>query len=452
MTVRVPPGPTALSAITHFRRVRRDPPAYFGWLSRTYGDVSMARIGPRRICVITDPELVREVLVTKQRNFTKTRALRRAGLLLGDGLLTSEGDHWLRQRRLMQPAFHKARVDGYATSMVEFAERASERWHDGECLDIHREMMRLTLAIACATLFSARVESEADEIADALETAMSLFRRLTMPFSELLDNLPLAANRRFAAARARLDATVNRIIRERRADGRDAGDVLSMLLLAQDDAGSGEGMTDEQVRDEVLTLFLAGHETTANALSWTWYLLARNPRVETALHSEIDAVLGDRRASAADLERLHYTRAVIAESMRLYPPAWAVGREAKEQFELGGYTIPAHTMLFMSQWLIHHDERWFSDPLEFRPERWTPEMEQSLPKFAYFPFGGGPRKCIGESFAWMESVLVLATLARRWRVKLADPDHVVMPRAVITLRPAGGIGAVLERRLTASAG
>jgi len=441
---RLPPGPSALSAVTHFRRVRRDPRIYFGWLRDTYGDVAMARIGPRRICVVSEPELVREVLVNQQRIVTKTRALRRAALLLGNGLLTSEGDDWLRQRRLIQPAFHRNRIAGYADTMAAFAQRRSSTWRDGSAIDAHAEMMSLTLAIAGETLFGARVEHEATEIAEALEIAMSMFRRMTMPFSELLDRLPLPANRRFAVARARLDATVHRMIAERRASGVDTGDVLSMLLLAQDES-DGTGMTDEQVRDEVLTLFLAGHETTASALAWTWYLLARNSDAERALHREVDSVLGEHTPTAADLERLPYTRAVLAESMRMYPPAWTLGRETHAPMTLGGYDVPVGTMVFMSQWLIHRDARWFPEPLAFRPERWTPEFESTLPRMAYFPFGGGPRKCIGESFAWMEGVLVLATLARRWRMRV--PDGVdPKPRALITLRPAGGVPAILERR------
>jgi cytochrome P450 len=417
---------------------------YFAWLRDTYGDLAMARIGPRRICVVSEPELVREVLVNQQRIVTKTRALRRAALLLGNGLLTSEGDEWRQQRRLVQPAFHRERIAGYAGTMVAFAERRRDAWRDGAAIDAHAEMMSLTLAIAGETLFGAHVEHEAADIAAALETAMAMFRRLTMPFSELLDRLPLPANRRFAAARARLDATVRRMIAERRASGVDRGDVLSMLLLAQDESDD-TGMTDEQVRDEVLTLFLAGHETTASALAWTWYLLARNPATERALHHEIDTVLGDRTPTAADLERLPFTRAVLAESMRLYPPAWTLGRETHAPVTLGGYEIPVGTMIFMSQWLMHRDARWFPEPLAFRPERWTPEFESTLPRMAYFPFGAGPRKCIGESFAWMEGVLVIATLARRWRVRVpagVDPT----PRALITLRPSGGVPAILERR------
>lgn len=446
MPGRLPPGPGALTALGHFRRVRRDSPAYFGWLAATYGDVAMSRVGPRRICVVNDPDLVREVLVAQQHRVTKTRVLRRASLLLGDGLLTSEGEQWRRERRLIQPAFHRDRIAGYADTMAWYAMRAADTWEDGARVDVHREMMQLTLAIAGTTLFGARVESEAAEIGAALDIAMAMFQRLTLPFSELLDRLPLPANRRFAAARARLDATVYRMIQERRAAGGDTGDVISMLLLAQDESGDGAGMTDMQVRDEVLTLFLAGHETTANALAWTWYLLARHPEVESALHAEVDRVLGDRQATADDLARLPYVRAVIAESMRLYPPAWVLGREAREPFELAGYTIPVGTMVFMSQWLIHRDARWFPDPLAFRPERWTPEMERALPRFAYFPFSAGPRKCIGESFAWMEAVLVLATLARRWRVRLADPAREIVPRALITLRPAGGVPAIIEAR------
>ena len=448
MTAPHPPGPSAWTALRQLRGVRRDPLGFFASLAREHGDVAMARIGPRRICLVSDPELVQEVLVGQQRNVTKTRALKRAGLLLGQGLLTSEGDFWLRQRRLMQPAFHRDRIAGYADAMVMLAQRTRDSWRDGGTIEIHEAMMRLTLAIAALTLFGARVDEEAEEIGRALDTAISMFPRLTAPFSELLDRLPLAANRRFAEARARLDATIHRMIRERRASGEDRGDLLSMLLAARDEGegGDGRGMTDEQVRDEALTLLLAGHETTANALTWTWYLLARHPEAEARLHAELDGVLGDRTPAMADVAQLPVTRATVAEAMRLYPPAYVVGRAPREPFMLGGYDIPAGTMVFMSQWVIHRDARWFPDPARYDPTRWTPAMERALPRFAYFPFGGGPRKCIGESFAWTEAVLVLATLARRWRLRLAEPGAEPGMRAMITLRPARPIMMRVEAR------
>jgi cytochrome P450 len=297
-------------------------------------------------------------------------------------------------------------------------------------------MNRLTLAIAGKTLYGADVAAEADEIGGALTTALEAFKRLTNPLGPLLDRLPLPTTLRVRRASERLDATIYRMIDVRRRSGEDRGDLLSMLLAARDDEGDGGGMTDRQLRDEALTLFLAGHETTANALAWTWHLLAHHPDAEARLHAELDAVLAGRLPAADDLPRLPYTRAVLAESMRLYPPAWTIGREPLEEFEAGGYRIRAGSVVLVSPWITHRDPRWWTEPGRFDPERWTPEREAEQPRFAYFPFGGGPRKCIGEGFAWTEGILVLATLAQRWRLRHA-PGTQVGRQPLITLRPTG---------------
>jgi cytochrome P450 len=327
--------------------------------------------------------------------------------------------------------------------MVEYAERAASRWKDGEVLDIHDEMMKLTLAIVARTLFSADVENEATEIGAALTDAFAAFNIATLPFSEILEKLPLPHVRRFEAARDRLDATIYRIIGERRTSREDRGDLLSMLLLAQDIEGDGGMMTNTQLRDEAMTIFLAGHETTANALSWTWYLLSQNGEVEKRFHEEID-VLG-RNPAPEDLQRLPYTRMVLAESMRLYPPAWAIGRRALEDFEAGGFRIPARSMVLMSQYITHRDPRFFQNPDRFDPERWRPEVASQRPKFSYFPFGGGTRVCIGEQFAWMEGILVLAAIGRQWRASYSGsrPPE-VEPK--ITLRPKGALTMRVEHR------
>jgi cytochrome P450 len=305
-------------------------------------------------------------------------------------------------------------------------------------------MTRLTLAIVGRTLFDANVESEADEIGAALTTALGLFgRTFTLPYFELLDRLPLPMNRRFDRAKARIDATIARLIEERRRKPGGA-DLLSLLVSACDTEGDGGGMTDAQVRDEAITIFLAGHETTANALAWTWYLLARNPEAEARLHAEVDA-LGGRAPTAADLPRLPWTEMVLAESMRLYPPAWIIGRRAVEPYAVGGFDVPRGSIVVVSQWVTHRDPRWFPDPERFDPERFGRAAKEARPKFAYFPFGGGPRVCIGEGFAWMEGVLVLAAIARRWRLRLV-PGQIVVPAPSITLRPGNGIRMLLERR------
>jgi cytochrome P450 len=307
-------------------------------------------------------------------------------------------------------------------------------------------MMRLALGIAGKTLFGTALSAaEAEEIGAALDAALRLFRRALVPFADVVDALPLPSNRRFYRTRGRLDGMIYRMIRQRRASAEDTGDLLSMLLLARDAEADGGAMSDEQVRDEAVTLLLAGHETTANALAWTWYLLARHPEAERALHAEVDAVLGDRLPTVDDLPHLPLARAVLAESMRLFPPAWVISREALEDLEIDGVRVPAGAMVFLSEWVIHRVARFWDEPERFLPGRWLDGLAERLPRFTYFPFGGGPRMCIGEAFAWTEGTLVLATLARHWRLRLL-PGQRIEPLPLITLRPRHGIGVRAERR------
>jgi len=447
-TTKHPPGPRRRLPGGEMFAFRHDPLKFLTRVAREYGDVSRFRVGPQAFYFLNHPDLVRDVLVTHHERFHKGRALQRAKRLLGEGLLTSEGEHWQRQRRLAQPAFHRQRLQGYGRVMVDYAERASARWREGEALDISQEMMRLTLSIVGKTLFDADVERDASEVGGALSEIMDLFGYLMFPFAELMEKVPiLPPVRRFNRARARLDQVVYRIIDERRRGGEDRGDLLSMLLLAEDEEGDRTGMSNEQVRDEAMTLFLAGHETTANLLAWTWYLLALNPEAERRLHAEIDAALEDGRPPTVDdLPRLRYTEMVVSEVMRLYPPAWAVGRRAVADHEAGSYLVPAGSLILVSQYVAHRDPRFWPDPERFDPERWTPEARAGRPQFAYFPFGGGPRRCVGEAFAWMEATLILATLASRWRMRPATGRAVeTSPR--ITLRPGrGGVPVTLERR------
>jgi cytochrome P450 len=412
--------------------------------AQRYGDIVLFKVGNERVYLFNHPDLIRDVLVTNQKNFTKSRALVRAKRVLGEGLLTSEGQFHLRQRRLVQPAFHRDRIATYARSMVAYALRTSSTWTHGARIDMHDQMMKVTLAIVAKTLFSADVEGEANEIGEALTTTFGAFNVGVLPFSEIIERMPLPYMKRFYAARARLDATIYRIIEERRSSGEDKGDLLSMLLLAQDTEGDGGRMTDTQLRDEAMTLFLAGHETTANALSWTWYLLSQNPHVEARFHAEVDA-LGDRPLGPEDLAALPYTRMVLTESMRLYPPAWAIGRRAINDFEVNGYRIPARSMVLVCQYITHRDARFFPQPERFDPERWRPEIAATRPKFSYFPFGGGTRICIGEQFAWMEGILLLATIGRQWIFRYAgDEPPQIDPK--ITLRPLNGIPMSVLRR------
>jgi cytochrome P450 len=385
------------------------------------------------------------VLVGEYQSFAKGRALAEAKRILGEGLLTSEGERHRRQRRLMQPMFVHSRIGTYGEAMVEAAERAAAGWRAGQVLDVHAEMSRLTLGIVGRTLFDADVEAEATEIGQALTESIEMLNRFMLPFSGLLERLPTATARRLRKARARLDSTIYALIGERRASRADRGDLLSLLLRARDDEDRSAQMSDEQVRDEAMTIFLAGHETTAVALTWTWYLLAQNPEVETRLHEELARELDARSPTVADLQRLPYTERVLAESMRLYPPAWVIGRRARVDVDLDGYRIPAGAIVILSPFVTHRDPRWYPEPLRFDPDRFTPEARSLRPRYAYFPFGGGPRVCIGEGFAWMEAQLLLATLAQRVCLRLA-PDQQVALQPRVTLRPRGGLPMTITRR------
>ena len=420
----------------------QDPLKFLTDIAREYGDFVGPRILNFRILLLNHPDHIEDVLVNHPRKFIKGRVLKANKRVFGSGLLTSEGDFWLRQRRLAQPAFHRARIATYASTMVEYTERLLHDWQDGEERDIHKEMMRLTLQIVGKTLFDADVERDAQDIGKSMEQLLELgadFRRTVL----IPHWLPIPANFRLEMAIRKIEKVLYRIIAEKRASGRDAGDLLSMLLAAQDEDGSR--MTDKQLRDEAITLFLAGHETTANTLSWTWWLLAQNPAVEAKLHAELRTVLSGRAPSMEDLPKLAYTNHIITESMRLYPPAWGTARTAIEEHEIAGYSVPKGSGVSFAQWTVHRDARWYDAPEEFRPERWEGDLMKRLPRFAYFPFGGGPRQCIGNSFALMEAALILATIAQQYRFRLVE-GHAVVPLASITLRPRYGIRAVLEAR------
>jgi cytochrome P450 len=450
MSHPLPPGPRQAPLVGSLLKFRRNPLAFLLQTAQEFGDVVYYRFGRAEVYLLKNPEHIKDVFVTHQHNFVKGRGIQWAKLFLGEGLLTSEGEFHTRQRRLSQPAFHRQRIGAYAAIMAEYSGRSRERWHDGQLLAFESEMHALTLAIAGRTLFGEDMADEAADIGAALTDVLSLFPRFALPFATLIQRLPLPSNRRFDRARARLDATVYRIIRLRRQSGEDQGDLLSMLMAAQDLEGDGSGMSDVQLRDEVMTLLLAGHETTANALCWTFYLLSQNPAAEARLHAEIDEVLGDRLPGLEDVPRLRFAEQVFAESMRLFPPAWGVGRKVVSDYQVDGWTLPAGALVSMSPWVTHHDARFFPDPMRFDADRWTPEARAARPKFSYFPFGGGARQCIGEQFAWMEGVLLLATLAQRFRYRLA-PGAVVEPEALITLRPKGGLPMIAEERRMASA-
>jgi cytochrome P450 len=428
----------------HFRQFRRDPTGFLSRLA-SLGDVAYFRMAQQPAYFVNDPEMIRDLLVINAHKFHKGRALKRAKALLGEGLLTNEGASHLRQRRMIQPAFHRQRIAEYAKSMVEFGKKTSSQWSDGEVHDIDKEMMHLTLQIVGKTLFSADVENEADEVGKAMTTIVELFNFLLLPFSDWLRKMPLPQSKRFRHARDTLDSIIYGMISECRKTGEDKGDLLTMLLAARDE-DDGSPMTDEQIRDEALTLFLAGHETTANALTWTWMLLSQNPDKEAKLHKELDRVLGGELPVIDDVPNLKYTEAVLAESMRLFPPAWAIGRLAMEEHELGGYRVPVGALLLLSPYVTHRDGRFWPQPDEFIPERWEVQSaKEAGQKNIYFPFGGGVRRCIGESFAWTEGILLIATLARKWKLRLV-PEQKIGLQPMITLRPRHGMRMLCQNR------
>jgi cytochrome P450 len=441
-----PPGPKSLIPFRILRHFRNDAPGFLLQTRKQFGDIAFLRLGMQDVYLVSHPDLIKEVLVTNQGNFTKSRVLQRAKRMLGEGLLTAEGQFHLRQRRMIQPAFHRDRLKGYSVAMTDWGLRVRERWQPGQTIDMAEEMMRLTLAIVAQTLFSANVDEDAEDIGEALHAILDLFNLVMLPFSEILEKLPLPFVKRFEKARQTLDAIIYRIIAERRATGEDKGDLLSMLLMAVDDEDRASGgMTDMQVRDEAMTLFLAGHETTANALTWSWYLLSQHPQIASRMYAEIDSVLQGRTPGFDDLPQLKYVEMVLAEAMRLYPPAWAVGRKAIGPFQLRDFPVQAGSIVLMSPYVVHRDPKYFPDPERFDPDRWLPEHAADRPKFAYFPFGGGARLCIGERFAWMEGVLLLSILGQKWSPRLA-PGHPVQHKAMITLRPKYGMKMVLESR------
>ena len=414
-----------------------------GW-ARQYGDIFRWRTLNFLVVFVNHPDLVEKVLVSESRNYRKGRGLQANRELFGNGLLTSEGDSWLRQRRLMQPAFHRERIAAYAGTMIEQGRRLVESWRDGETRDVHADLMRATLEIAGTTLFGTSVsDADAARISGALSTLIGVNSSPRRLFP-LLRALPTRANRSYTRAVRQLDEVVYALIARRRAElGENDVDLLSMLLNARDEDGGR--MSDRQLRDESVTLLLAGHETTALALSWTLYLLAQNPEVGAQLHAELDAILAGRLPTLDDVPRLAFTAKVLKESMRLYPPAWGVVRMCPAECTLGSYRIPKSASVILSQYVMHRDPRFFTQPTRFDPNRWTDSFERDLPRFAYFPFGGGPRLCIGAAFATMEATLVLAILAQRFRFHV-DPACEVVPQPSITLRPKHGLRLRLEAR------
>ena len=442
-----PPGPQPHPLVGNLPEFRKNPLEFFTLCARHYGDIVRYRILNVNVFLLNHPDWIEDVLAGDHRNFMKGRILRANRLMLGNGLIINEGDDWMRQRRLVQPAFHRDRIAAYAGVMIAFTQRLAASWRDGETFDILPEMKRLTLEIIAKTLFDADISSQAGVVGRALQIFLEEFAARTGNGLLVPERIPTPGNLRLQRAVRRLDKVVYRMIQQRRLSGQPHNDLLTMLLEARDERGNR--MSDQQLRDEVMNILLAGHETTALALTWTWYLLAKHPAVEHRLFAELDRVLGGRSPEVTDIPNLPYTDGVLKESLRLFPPAWCITRVALRECEIGGYAVPAGTSLSVSQWVVHHDPRYFEDPEAFKPQRWENDLSRRLPAFAYFPFGGGPRRCLGYSFAMTEAVLIIAALASKFRFSLA-PGHPVVPWPSITLNPKFGVRMIISRRMPLS--
>lgn len=438
-----PPGPRPHFLIGNFPLGSQDPLKTLTAWARQFGDIFYYRAGWIHVYFLNHPDHIESVLVTNHQNFTKDRVLRNSRWFFGNGLLTSEGAHWMRQRRLSQPAFRHERITSYARTMSAYTEELVASWKDGETRDVHREMMRLTVRIVTKVLFNVVVRDESETVASALNVLMQHGTGGKMVLPALVRYLPIPAVLDVRRAVRQLDQIVYGIIRQRRGIRCDRGDLLSMLLQAEDEDGTH--MSDRELRDEIMTFLLAGHETTALALSWTFFLLSQHSSVDQKLGQELRQVLDGRTPQAEDLGRLRYTENVVKEALRLYPPAWGLGRTAVKDCEIGGYHIPAGANVVMSQWIMHRDPRFYARAEEFDPDRWSTDNAQLLPKFAYFPFGGGSRLCIGASFAVMEATLLLATILQKFRLSLV-PNYPVIPTPSITLRPKKGIRMMIQAR------
>jgi cytochrome P450 len=465
-----PPGPSyKMRPAKLLREFLHDPIKTLQSIAYKYGDISYFNLGRQHVYLINNPDYIEKVLVYDHRNFTKGKRLQLAKSLLGEGLVTSEGDLHNRQRRVIQPIFHPKQIATYGKVITDCASGLNQKWKDGDTQDMLKEMMQLTLNIICKSVLNYDVESEAEYVGKALTICRNYSKRLQSPLGQVVNKIPILPNVKGAKkARGDLDKLVYDLIKERRerqeSDIKSYDDLLTRLLHAQDTISKSmptdgdkststtgatsptSGMSDKQVRDEVMTIFIAGHETTANALTWTFYLLSQNPGIEEKLLSELETVIDSTRTPTVDdISKLKFTDNVFRESMRLYPPVWSIGRYVDNDYTLGKYTIPSGSTIMMSQYVMHHDPRYYVEPERFNPERWSSEAKSRLPRFSYFPFGGGIRGCIGESFAWMEGILVIATIARQWKMRLVS-GHSVEVDPAITLRPRYGMRMKLERR------
>jgi len=437
---RFPPGPKSSYPGSGFLRFRKDPMGFLERMAREFGDIVHWKMGGQNVFLINDANLIRDVLITQDKKFDKQ--LEAARSLLGLGLTVSGGELHRRQRQSIQPGFYRDRIAKFAEVMVQCAARAQNRWGENATLDIKREMERIALRVVGETLFGVNLESHAEAVSRAMTRAIGSPSNMMVPMLKWIEKLPLKGVRAAKAGRAVMHAVVDQVIRERRPSAGQTDDLLSSLLVADDQINDA---SDRQLHDEVMNLLIAGYETTANAMSWAWYLISQHPKVEDCLHQELDRVVGDRSPTMADFEALRLTQNVIRESLRLYPPLWIIWRRTLEDYPINGYVAPAGSLVLMCQHVTHRDKRYFPEPLRFNPDRWTEEFKEHMPKFAYFPFGGGSRQCIGDRFGFLEAVLVVATIARKWKLTLAT-GHPVVPAPLFTLRPKYGLRMIATRR------
>lgn len=441
---KTPPGPGKKNAWKRVGEFTRNRAEFCDEMRAQYGDFCYFKIGPANCYLVNDPELVKEVL-TQNDFFPKTNSGDFLKTVLGDGLLVSKGDFHRRQRRLIQPAFTPQRVKSYASAITEYAEKTANSWTDGQQAILNDEMSSLTLALIAKTMFHTDSDGLLERVQAALEVLLPIIDKIAKPSGKIAMLMPTVANFQFYRARRELNNIIYEIIREAREKNEDSGDLLSILLFAKDEEGDGKGMSDVNVRDEALTIFLAGHETTSLGLSWMWYLLAQHPEIDVKLHAELDEVLGGRLPTMDDMPNLPYLQKVIRESFRMYPPAYLGDRSPIDDWQAGDYVVPKGSYVFVSQYSMGRHPKYFPEPTKFDPERWTPEAIAERHKFTSFPFGGGVHTCIGEHFAWAEMVLIMATLAQRWRMTL-DPGQTIETDPLITLRAKQGIKVTLHER------
>ncbi len=439
------PGPVGFTnSLRNLRAFQANILEFLTRIAREYGDFAQFDFGPFRMYLVNHPDLIHQVLVEDAAKYYKTRLTKE--LLrpsLGEGLLINDGEPWKRQRRLIQPAFHATRIAAYAETMVSYTERAIAEWQPGQTRSVEHDMMALTLDIVIKTLFGEQLTAqERDDIGRAVDVGQEQVGQAFKTIFRLPRWIPTPARREGEWATNVINAIIARFIARYRQTGQDRGDLLSMMLATGDESGS---MSDAQARDEAFTLIVAGHETTANTLTWAWYLLSQHPQAEAALYAELDNVLGGRAPTFADLPRLPFTEAIVKETLRMYPAAYITSREPQQDVRIGDYRVPKGRTVLISPYVTQRDPRWFDEPERFKPERWLSDLEKHLPKFAYYPFGGGPRICIGNMFAFMEARLILATIAQRFRLALA-PNHRVEVDPLVTLRARYGMRMVVQAR------